>query len=272
MKEIVIFDSKRPGPTITIIGGIHGNEPCGVNAINELKNIKINSGKINFIFGNPKAIEQNVRFVGMNLNRAFRDDNELTEDEKMTYEYKRSRELIPFLDESDVLLDIHSSATKDSIPFIICEPHSSGLAKFLPFEICCHGFDDIHPGSTDYYMNKQGKTAICIECGSNEDYGTVNLAIRSVKILLSISGMIEEGIDREKEQKKINVKGIYKTKTDNFKLKKYFKDFERIKAGQLIGIDGGKKIYSDTDQYILFARDCNKIGEEGFVFAKPIEP
>ena len=267
MNEIII-DSKKSGPVITIIGGIHGNEPCGVNAINELKNLEINSGKINFIFGNPKAIEQNVRFVGMNLNRAFRDDSEMTEEEKGAYEYKRSREIMPFLDESDILLDIHSSATKNSTPFIICEPHSSELAECLPFGICCYGFDDIHPGGTDYYMNKKNKPAICIECGNNDDPNATDLAVKSIKFLLIKLGMINGELNCKKEQKIFNVKEIYKTKTDNFKLEKSFKDFEEIKAGQLIGIDGDKKIYSDAAQHILFARNCYKIGGEGFIYLK----
>lgn len=263
----LVINSNKPGSIVTIMGGVHGNEPCGVNAINELKNLKIKFGKINFILGNPRAIEQNIRFTAMNLNRVFREDDEMAKEEKETYEYKRSREIIPFLNESDILLDIHSSATKDSIPFIICEPHSLELAQCLPFEIRCYGFDNIHPGSADYYMNKQNKKAICIECGNNDDPNATDLAVKSIRILLSKLGMIDDMQETHiKDQKIFDIKSIYKTKTDSFRLEKYFKDFERVNKGQLIGLDGDEKIYSDLDQSILFARSCDRRGAEGFIF------
>jgi aspartoacylase len=54
---------------ILIIGGLHGNEPLGINLVKQVQEIR--NPNLQAIFGNPKAIEQNVRFVQQDLNRVF---------------------------------------------------------------------------------------------------------------------------------------------------------------------------------------------------------
>jgi hypothetical protein len=44
-----------------------------------------------------------------------------------------------------------------------------------------------------------------------------------------------------------------------------FADFENVSAWQLIGYDGETPISVETDGKILFARDRDQIGVEGFV-------
>ncbi|MCB9804969.1 succinylglutamate desuccinylase/aspartoacylase family protein [Candidatus Peribacteria bacterium] len=66
---------------------------------------------------NPRAIEQNIRQTEKNMNRSFH-----TIPQDNTYEDIRAQELLPFLRESDVLLDIHNTLnTENSIPFLISE-------------------------------------------------------------------------------------------------------------------------------------------------------
>src|SRR3989339_1470340 len=118
MENIITLTGKEPGPVITIMGGIHGDEVCGVHVIDIIKNWEIKRGILHLIYGNPKAIEQNVRCVETNLNRLFLPENKISNNDKNTYEYQRSREILPFLHQSQALLDIHASFTPESFPFI----------------------------------------------------------------------------------------------------------------------------------------------------------
>jgi len=93
----------------------------------------------------------------MNLNRAFLPDELLTESQKNTYEYVRSRELMEIFKKSDYTLDVHSSPTLGSPPMVICEKNAEKIAAYFPFSIRCIGFDTIEPGSTEYAMNSLGK-------------------------------------------------------------------------------------------------------------------
>jgi succinylglutamate desuccinylase len=137
IEGVTTINGSKSGITLAIIAGVHGNEICGIEAIKQiLPTITIKAGRVHFIYGNPRAIKKNVRQVDMNLNRAFQQDNQLSDDEKRSYERKRALELMPILDRCEAILDIHSSATRATTPFVICEPHSFlllGNYHFLSF-------------------------------------------------------------------------------------------------------------------------------------------
>ncbi len=255
-----VIDSQKPGPTITIIAGTHGDEICGVKAFKKvIPNIQLKKGKVYFILGNLKAIKLNKRQYQTNLNRLYKDDSLIDIKTKKCYEYKRSREIIPYLNESDALLDIHSSMNKNSTPFAICEKNIVKIAKVLPVKTIATGFNAMEPGGTDGYMFSKGKIGICIECGNHiSDLSNYN-AIESIYKFLNYFGMVDIP-----KTKTVNVYFIYKTK-NNFKPIKCFRDFESIKKGSLIGYDGGKKIIAKKDSFILFPVKRTKPNKEAFI-------
>lgn len=257
-----------------ILGGIHGNESCGIQTVNFLKDIKIKRGKLILMYGNLQAMERNIRQTEANLNRMFKADMYVTDEEKTSYEYKRSKEIMPYLKESDILLDIHSSSTKDSTPFIICERNASDIVKIFPFNIRCYGFDNLHPGGTDSFMNKEGKMGICIECGNHEDSLAFSRAQECALRLLSNYNMIliKDIAKNSGKQKVLQAISIYKNKNENYKSSKAFKDFEKITPGQIIAYDGEEKVISDKTQYIVFSREKLTIPkQEAFVLLEEVQ-
>ncbi len=269
LEKIITKTGKLPGKTLTIIGGTHGNEICGVRALDKtISTIEIERGTVHFIYGNPRAIEKNIRETEMNLNRAFRPDSELTEKERATYEYARSRQIMPYLKESIASLDIHSSESIKSIPFIICEPHSFPVAEKLPFSIRSYGWDIIEAGSTDSYMNNQGGQGFCIECGYNLDPEAPERAEKSIYSFLSYFGAISSGAPlRIYPQRTLDAYFIYHTK-ENFTRSREFADFEMLKKGELIGHDGDRSIIAPENEIIIFCRNRKGPNEEAFILAK----
>ena len=266
-ENIIELMGKEPGPTSIILVGVHGNEKCGVEALNKiLPNLEIQKGKVFFAYGNPKAIDQNVRYTEANLNRMFKPEETLSEKEKGNYEYSRAQFLKKYLDQSDVLLDIHASFTPTSQRFVICELNSKDIVKYLPFNLIVSGFDQIEPGGTDYYMNSIGKIGICVECGYLGDQKSVAIAEESIFTFLRARGHIA-GEKQLFNQDYVQMYSIYITK-NNFKLAKEFSDFEEIKSGQLIGLDGQEKIQAQKDSVILFAINVEVGGEEAFLLGE----
>ena len=255
------------GPISVILAGVHGDERGGIDTFQEiLHNLKIQNGKVFFILGNPLAIEKNVRSTESNLNRMFKDDTLISGEEKQTYEYKRAQFLKAYLDQSSALLDIHSSFTPKSQPFIIAEPNSSEITKYLPFNLVVSGFDAVEPGGTDYYMNKKGSIGICIECGYLGNTDTQNIAKDSIFSFLKIRGHLDNvGTVKPRTQSFILVDNIYYTKTNSFTLAKEFEDFEKISSGQRIATDGEETVVCKKDGVILFARNLTEINDEGFL-------
>jgi uncharacterized protein len=275
---IITIDSGNPGKTLTIMGGVHGNEPCGPAALRGLlarfasdksDKLQLTTGKLQLIFANLAAMAINERKTQMDLNRAFRPQSWLTPDEASSYERQRAVQLMPYLAESDALLDIHSSMTEKSTPFIICEPHSFPVAEMLPFSIRSYGWDKIEPGGTDYFVNKSGGMGICIECGYHLDSEAPKRALTSALLFLKFFGAIPEDAAQanQKRQTVINAYDIYFSEAD-FKRARIFADFEPLKAGDLIGTDGGEAVLASDDCLIIFPTDRNKPGEEGFILGR----
>jgi succinylglutamate desuccinylase len=267
-EKVIILKGKKNGPTSMIIGGIHGNETCGVTAINKiLPTIKIDAGKLIIAYGNPRAIQKKVRFIDSNLNRLFRSPSLLSKKEKKSYEYKRALFLKKYLNQAKYLLDIHASFTPKSRGFIICEKNAARIRKYLPQSVVVNGFDNVQPGGTDFYMNKIGNVGICIECGYKDDPKSTQVALKSINSFLIATGNIKEKIFINK-QKIIRIYKQYKTKTNNFLLAKNFNDFDIVKNGQLIATDGYEEIKASKKSIILFALNTKNIGDEAFLLGK----
>lgn len=65
----------RSGPTIVVVGGLHGDESAGYLAARRLENWKVESGTLVLIpDANVPAIKANQRFVGRNMNALFPGD------------------------------------------------------------------------------------------------------------------------------------------------------------------------------------------------------
>lgn len=218
------------------------------------------------MYGNIQAMERGVRQIDLNLNRMFRWEETFTQSEKETVEYKRSREIIPYLDLSVASLDLHSSPSIGSPAFIICEKNCSDVVKRFPFPIRCYGFAEMEPGGTDGYMNSRGKIGICVECGNHNDPDASDKALMSVQKFLEYFDMIEKKeVDLwETQQQIFTAKYAYITKTNNFRVVDVLADFEDIRKGQLIWYDDKELVYAQNTGKILFARNRNEIGVEGF--------
>jgi len=253
-----------------VLVGVHGDEVCGVRALDLLlPRLEIEKGTVWFGYGNPRAIAQDVRYTEENLNRMFKDDKELSEAEKRSYEYGRAQYIKQYLDHVDVLLDVHASFTPDSKPFIICESNASEIASYLPFDRVVSGFDTIQPGGTDYYMNRGGKIGICVECGYLGDPASTQRAYDTIVAFLKVRGHLPNDM-RPRTQSTIQMKEMYLTKTNRFTLARSFNDFEEVIEGEVIGRDGSEKIYAKKNGVILFARNRSQKEDEAFLFGEKI--
>lgn len=262
------------GPVSVILGGVHGDERCGMEILEKLlPALTITRGKVIIAFGNPRAIRENKRSTEANLNRMFKPDEQLSDAEKNSYEYQRAQELKELLDQADALLDVHASSTPGSRPFVICEDNAAGIAESLPVERVVSGFDAVEPGGTDYYMNRNGKIGICVECGYRDDPASLGTAEESILAFLGARGHIDR-TPAKKEAQRMRMYSLYLAKTRRFRLAKMFEDFERVAEGQLIGTDGDEEIRAQEDSVILFASDSRtsteslEPGDEAFLLGR----
>lgn len=264
MKQTIITKTAmKPGKTIAIFGGVHGNEKIGVMLIDKLiKSFEPHNGTVHFVYGNPRAIEQNMRFTETNLNRNF-----IKIQNPISYEEQRAQELMELLDTCDGLLDLHSYNEPDmQIPtFAICEKGSFPAVKQLPITSVLSGFNDVQKGSSNGYMEEHNKVGIVIELGSimnPERY--MDTAQACVMNFLQHFGVIKKDITDGQEQTFLEVANVHRRKNEAFKFKKKYVSFDTVKSGEVIATDGPLNLQAMSNGKILFPRYDSPIGAESF--------
>lgn len=108
------FDSGRPGRHLLISALIHGNELCGAWAVKELLELGVRPkrGRLTLMFANLAAFDRfdaarhdASRFVDEDMNRQWTAERLA---QASSQERRRAAELLPWVEQADWLLDLHS--------------------------------------------------------------------------------------------------------------------------------------------------------------------
>lgn len=268
---------QQPGKVITIIGGTHGNERTGVEVVQKLKTLidagkeQITSGTLILIHGNPRAIEINERgsVPYADLNRSYPIDL-LAREPLGTYEDDRAREIAPFLEQSDVVVDLHAT-NKPSEPFIACvhSSHHEEVYRWFPTEKVLSDPNYVlagNPVTTDEYAEAHGGIGVCYETGQASDVSRVDEVL--VQILEFLAD--QELIDGEVPCPNVSEREIFEmtepiilTK-DGFEFDNGFgvSSWEEFSVGDVIGHHGATPFVSMYDGVIVFPK-IPKLRQEG---------
>lgn len=268
--KIIELTSDKPGPTIAIFAGVHGNERAGILALQELiPKLSITRGKLFLAFANPPAIAKNVRMINKNLNRRFFKNNKGTEPED-----SRARELMRVLDQCDVLLDLHMSYDEADVPFAICEDSAFDVASILDVEIISTNWTKTEPGGSDGYMFSHNKIGVCVECGPIAKAAEYkDFAIKIVYQFLRYFDMTNVDVKLSTTPKRVikSSHAVYK-KTENFTLTKGLRNFDKLEPGQVIATEKDKKYRANADECIIFPHYGARVNEEAYIIGNELEP
>ena len=187
---IEVFSDKE-GVHVVVVGATHGNEPAGVKAMvafhQQLQNgdLKLESGKVSLLLGNPHGFQQDQRYVDRDLNRSF------SELDGTTIEGRRAHDIIQYLEQTSgiaALLDLHSVSIGD---FKICvyekgDPYSLDLAHSISAIPLHFAFHPEHmPGSLVTAAGRMHICSLIVECGNHQSRQGVNTALNHMHALLA---------------------------------------------------------------------------------------
>ncbi len=293
--EIYRFAHTHPGPHLLITGGVHGNEPCGMLALEKIVAL-IHQGVLEQKNGtltilplcNPRARALNRRFVDRNLNRAlYRYDN------PVHYEDHLSNILCPYLEACDILLDIHSY-TAGGPPFLLLE---DGAARNLAYGRAVGPAIMLHSWSTSYarltgeglpdplrgqgtteYARKHGALSLTLECGQHDDPASVDVAFAAALNVLAHFNLFDiPAALREKARATLPARdpvvltlNQVLVKRAPGRLARDWKHLEPVKAGAVLALfDDGTQDICEKDGYFIMPKPKSEIGEEwGYVAVK----
>jgi len=278
VEGVMIGVARKDGPTVGIIGGVHGDEPAGIEVARSIPHqLSVDRGRVIVMLGNLRAIANGTRQTegGDNLNRSFRP---LTDDEKLRsdlpYELGRCQELMGYIDQCDGgIFDIHEYEDPHGKPFIICERPSLAIAKQIGAPVVAFGFAEAEPGGSDGYGHSIGIPAICYEIGAmGKQYtpNNVRFGKRTVSRFLGAGALTNEIMPPLYDDPllvQVDGSSPHIRAGDTFEFERTFTSFEQLRRGQLVATDGGIPIRADTerDQVILFPKPTPPIkGREAF--------
>ncbi len=177
------YNGNLPGPTLIFVGGIHGNEPSGVLALEKVLS-KLNAEAITFngkmiaLSGNLKALEKHVRFLDTDLNRQFTSEKIEALKQLTTFSNSEQEEQIQLLNEIEHLLanetgpfyffDLHTTSSK-TIPFLTVNDSllNRTFTKQYPLPIVL-GIEEYLEGPLLSYINELGYVAFGFEGGQHD--------------------------------------------------------------------------------------------------------
>lgn len=200
-----VLDSGQPGPTVMIQALTHGNELCGAIALDWLLGLGVRPlrGRLVLAFGNVEAYHRFTpddpyasRCVEEDMNRVWGDAVLLGP--RDSADLRRARELRPFVDAADLLLDLHSMQEQGSPALTICglSDKSAALARAIgqPATLLV---DTGHAAGVRL-IDRGGfadpaspRQAVLVECGAHWETASAEMAIDVTVRLLRHLGMVD---------------------------------------------------------------------------------
>ncbi len=291
----------RRGPLVIAVGGMHGNELAGVNALKLLFEMLedeplINpdfefQGRIIGLYGNMAAIKAKKRFIDVDLNRQWTRENieqtlstpiaELRSEQKELLDIYQTikAEIKAYKPSKIILLDLHTTSAEDgifSIPTGTDESYE--LAKGLYAPVISNLTHTLNGTFMQFFDGENlgiPTVTVTFESGQHNDPLSVNRSVAAIVNCLRFEGIVkpEDVESRHDDILKAYTEHLPKVAklaykhhfepSDHFRMRPGFRNFSPIKEGDYLADDSKGKILSPMAGYILMPL-YQVQGSEGF--------
>lgn len=292
------FKGDLPGPTMVVVGGMHGNEPSGVQALQtlltELEGFEDRfSGELLALGGNLRALEEGKRFIDYDLNRMWK----MAEDMRSlgtipeSYEKKEMKELHELVEKiSDerkgplVFLDLHTTSSESS-PFLLCGDtlRNRDFITGVPVPKIL-GLDEQLNGPFLSYVNAQGHISIVFEAGQHDSPESYKNHLALLRVMLVRAGCLEKDVlcshelnlNRLEAQAGKELQGFYEVRhrygirsAEDFKMKPGYYNFRKVEDQELLAKYRSFPVYAPLAGRI-FMPLYQQQGDDGFFIVRQI--
>jgi len=284
--------SGKPGPTLVFFGGIHGNEPAGVLALEQVvhklkkREATLECGTLIAIRGNLPALARKERFLKHDLNRLWgRDRLQKTlekpkavrspEENEMVVLYEGVHEILKQHSPPFYFIDLHTTSSR-TLPFITINDSiiNRRFSELFPVPVIL-GIEEYLDGPLLSYINELGYMALGFESGQHDDPQAIRNAEDFIWLALSFSGAVSTMPERQEHFKRLKKAALgdhhfyeifYRHKlpeVHSFQMAEGFWSFQALPKGTLLATEAGMPVAMEK-KGILFMPLYQKQGEEGF--------
>lgn len=299
-REIGRYAGTEQDTLLIVLGGVHGNEPAGVKAIQQvldsLQNLSLPfTGTIVGFVGNMKALNEGKRFITTDLNRLWSKDrannpnskpeNVLNEEEKEQIQIIESIQSLNLSQYKKVfLLDLHTTSASGGV---FCVANLSQNARNIAMATGVTTLieaEKVFSSTTLNYANELGIDSITLEGGQHEEPEAVDNMVAFIFKVMSLLKLIEPDHIPDFEQKenllKSYSKGLPKVmeftyrhainESDEFMMLPGFKNFDKVSEDQLLAHDKLGNLRAPEKGYLLMPL-YQKLGEDGYFLIQEVK-
>ena len=305
---ITKYVGTKPGPLLIVFGGMHGNEPAGIKAIEMMsKMLDVEpitnpgfeySGSFLGLIGNLKAHQEKKRYINTDLNRSFTKDNlervNNTEESELKDELLEIKQILNIVHatidelkpEKVIVLDLHTTSSFGGIFSIVTNNEDSLKIAIELHAPVIKGMLKGIKGTTLHYFTEENfgipMVPVTFESGQHNEEMSVNRAIAAITNCMRTIGSVlpnhvesqhdyllkEHSKDLPKVSKLISKHHI--AEGDKFRMLPSYKNFQKIKEGEILAEDIHGDIVASDDGLILMPL-YQKQGEDGFFLIQKLE-
>ncbi|MFP8891390.1 succinylglutamate desuccinylase/aspartoacylase family protein [Natrialbaceae archaeon A-CW2] len=230
-------------PEIAVVAGIHGDEPCGVRAVERLLETDPSVKRpVKLVIANELALERGVRYVDEDLNRAFPGHTEAT-----THEGQLAAKLADEL-EHCLTFSMHSTQSHAE-PFAIVEALGERARDICP-QLPISAIVETGPYADGRLFSEVD--TIEIECGLQGSDAAVENAHQLTRAFLTAVDVLPGDTVRRDVPVFELVDRIDKTAADTYEV--FVENFQRVEAGSpFAAADGEKQVASEPFYPVLMS-------------------
>ena len=294
------YRTGRPGPTVVVLGGVHGNEPAGtVAARHVLAELEARRppacGRLVAVTGNRAALARGQRFVDRDLNRRWFEHGVAAlrrrDPAADGVEDREQRELVEVIDrivsESDrpvVFVDLHSASSQGP-PFACMADtlDNRRIALALPLPVIL-GLEEVIDGSLLGYLSDLGHCGVAVEGGPHAGKETVTRHVAAIWLVLVATGLLAEDALEELPAQRARLRQASRALPrflevrhrhavapgDGFVMEPGHVSFQPVAARQVVATDSHGPVVVPESGRILLPRYQGQ-GEDGFFFARAVK-
>lgn len=296
------FTGAAGGPVILCIGGIHGNEPAGVVALQQvIQQLHVLQapfkGRLVGLAGNLGALQRGTRYVHRDLNRMWlpariRELKNQSLLEIETAESLEQRALLAAFEEAlaepysqAVFLDLHTTSA-DGAPFGLISDTlvNRHFALRLPAPVIL-GLEENLDGTVLNYINDLGHAALGFEAGQHQSPLSVRNHAAAIWITLVAAGCLKlehvpnwRSLLQTLREATRGLPRVFELRyrhaiqpADEFVMEPGFVNFQQIERGQLLATDRRGEVRAPESGY-LFMPLYQAQGEDGFFLVREVKP
>lgn len=289
--------NEKKGPVAIFFGGIHGNEPAGVMALEKMmaelaeKEPEL-KGRVIAIRGNIPALLAQKRFIDEDLNRLWtkeaimriRIKPVLVEEEREMLEILGLlEEIIDATEGPFYFFDLHTTSGKSN-PFLTINDALANrkFAAQIPVPIIL-GIEEHLTGPLLSYVNQLGYVALGFEGGQHDDPGSIDRCKAFCYLSLQIAGIF--GTDRLNgsnvnmdvlENPSFGLASFFEIvqvftirEFEEFRMLPGFESFQPVSKGVPVAQHQGSQVLFPLDAHIFMPLYQSQ-GSEGFFVIKKV--